>query len=476
MIVTGDAFALDRDTPIVVGSGHSELGALGDYLANRLYPATGFTLPVEISNTPIHGAINLLLDPSDAALGREGYNLQVSREGVVLRGPAPAGVFYGMQTMRQLLPPAIESHTAQAGPWTLPGVTIRDYPRFAWRGAMLDVARHFFGVDDVKRYIDLLAYYKFNRLHLHLTDDQGWRIEIKSWAKLAEFGGRTAVDGAQGGYYTQDEYADLVAYAASRQVMIVPEIDMPGHCNAALASYPELNCSGVAPEPYTGIEVGFSSLCVDEEITYRFIGDVIRELAALTPGPFIHIGGDEARSTPDDEYLRFIQRVQDIVHANGKRMIGWGEIARARLLPTSVVQHWDGTVAAAAADQGAKLILSPAAHTYLDMKYDETTAFGLHWAGYIEVLDAYDWDPGTTLEGVDENDILGVEAPLWSETLLTLRDVEYMALPRMAGIAEIAWSPASERDTSDYVKRLAEHGKRWDEMGVNYYRSPQVPW
>ena len=221
---------------------------------------------------------------SDPALGEEGYELTIAPDGVTITAAGPAGLFYGVQTLRQLLPPQIEQATAQAGPWTLPAGTIRDTPRFEWRGAMLDVARHFFGVADVKRYIDLLAYYKLNRLHLHLSDDQGWRIAINSWPNLAEYGGSTQVGGGAGGYYTQAEYADIVAYAQQRYIMIIPEIDLPGHTNAALASYAELNCNDVAPPLYTGTEVGFSSLCADKAITYTFVDDVMRELAALTPG------------------------------------------------------------------------------------------------------------------------------------------------------------------------------------------------
>lgn len=341
---------------------------------------------------------------------------------------------------------------------------------------MLDVARHFFGVDDVKRYIDLMAYYKLNRFHMHLSDDQGWRLMIDSWPDLATYGGSTAVGDGPGGYYTQAEYADIVAYAQSRYIVVVPEIDMPGHTNAALTSYAELNCDGQAPPLYTGTEVGFSSLCIDKEITFAFVGDVIREITALTPGPYVHIGGDEAHSTSAEDYLRFIERVQRIVQENGKQMVGWGEIARSELLPTSVVQHWHGDFAQMAVQQGAKVIMSPASKAYLDMKYDVSTPLGLNWAGYISVQDAYTWDPATQVDGVSEGDVLGVEAPLWSETLETMADVEYMTFPRLPGYAEIGWSPASGRSWDEYRLRLAAHGPRLAALGVNFYRSPSVPW
>lgn len=327
-------FTLTPASAIVVDPATPELLALGDYLAELLRRPTGFALPVQVSgDAPAANSLTLSLDPATDSLSEEGYELRVAPEGVSLIAPRPAGLFYGVQTVRQLLPATVES-AAQPGPWTLPAGTIRDTPRFGWRGLMLDVSRHFFGVEDVKRLIDLAALYKLNRLHLHLTDDQGWRIEIASWPELTRLGGQTAVGGGPGGYYSQADYSDIVAYAAARHITIVPEIDLPGHTNAALAAYPELNCDGVAPAPYTGTNVGFSSLCLDKEITYRFIDDVIDEVAALTPGDFIHIGGDEAHSTPKDDYVRFIERVEGIVAAHGKRMVGWEEIGQAELEPT----------------------------------------------------------------------------------------------------------------------------------------------
>lgn len=241
---------------------------------------------------------------------------------------------------------------------------------------MLDVSRHFFPVQTVKRCLDLMAYYKMNHLHLHLTDDQGWRIAINAWPNLAAYGGRTEVGGGPGGYYTQAEYADLVAYTQSRYITLVPEIDLPGHTNAALASYAQLNCDEAAPSLYTGTEVGFSSLCIDKDLTYTFVDDVIGELAALTPGPYLHIGGDEASATPKADYIRFIERAQAIVQAHGKFVVGWDEIAQADLLPTSAIQIWHEDQAAALAQRGLKVILSPAQRAYLDMKYDADTPSG----------------------------------------------------------------------------------------------------
>jgi hexosaminidase len=321
-----------------------------------------------------------------------------------------------------------------------------------------------------------MAYYKLNRFHMHLSDDQGWRLAINSWPNLATYGGSTQVGGGSGGYYTQAEYAEIVAYAQSRYITVIPEIDMPGHTNAALASYAELNCDGKAPPLHTGTEVGFSSLCIDKEITFAFVEDVIREIAALTPGPYLHVGGDETHATSAVDYVQFIDRVQAIVQAHGKQMVGWEEIAQSDLLPSSVAQHWHSDQARTAAQQGAKVIMSPASRTYLDMKYDPSTPLGLNWAGTIDVKEAYTWDPATQVSGVSESDVLGVEAALWSETLQTIEDVEFMAFPRLPGCAEIGWSPETGRNWDEYRIRLAAHGPRLTAMGVNFYRSPLVPW
>jgi hexosaminidase len=311
--------------------------------------------------------------------------------------------------------------------------------RFEWRGVMLDVARHFFAPGDVKRFIDAIEPLQLNRLHLHLTDDQGWRLEIESWPKLAEIGGRTAVGGGAGGFYTQAEYRDLVAYAAARGITIVPEIDLPGHVNAALVAYPELAPAGVEAKPYTGIDVGFSSLDAANELTYRFIDDVLREVAALTPGGYIHIGGDEAAATQPAEYAAIVTRALELVRLHGKQPVGWEEIAKVPLPRGTVVQHWqDGDLAREAVRQGARVIMSPATRTYLDMKLDATTRLGLEWAGYVSVRDASRWDPATLIDGVGEEDVLGVEACLWSETLQTYEDIEEMAFPRLVGVAGVA--------------------------------------
>ena len=473
----GSVFSLSPVSSIYVEPANPELTAIGQYLADRIKPATGFPLKV-IGAAGAPPPSNLYLTTLDGhpALGEEGYELTIMHDAVTLSAFKPAGLFRGVQTIRQLFPPSVEAANLQPGPWNLPTGKIRDHPRFAWRGVMLDVARHFFSVEDVERYIDLATFYKLNRFHLHLSDDQGWRLEIKSWPKLATVGGSKAVNQDPGGYYTQADYAAIVAYAKDRYVTVIPEFDMPGHTNAALASYPELNCNDVAPSLYTGIEVGFSSLCTDKEITYRFVEDVIGEVASLTPGPYIHIGGDEAAATQAADYQRFVERVQGIVTSHGKQMVGWGDIASTRLLPSSIAQSWSGEVAARAVPQGAKVIISTASKTYLDMKYDQATPLGLKWAGYVPVETAYAWEPSNQVAGIGEADIQGVEAPLWSETLRTLQDIEYMAFPRLPGIAEIGWSPAAGRQWSEYRQRLSAHGRRMEALGINFYHAPEVPW
>jgi hexosaminidase len=463
------AFTISPGTKILSQKDHPGVSAIANLLSAYLQEVCGYNTSIS-DDSSVQGAgdIQLTLD-GDPGLGEEGYELSITTDAILLRAPYPAGLFYAVQTLRQLLP------VSPSATVSLPAVSIRDTPRFIWRGAMLDVARHFFGVEDVKRYIDLISHYKMNRLHLHLSDDQGWRIEIKSWPRLTEFGGRTQVGGSRGGCYTQEQYKEIVEYARSRYITIVPEIDTPGHTNAALASYAELNSSEEAPALYTGTEVGFSTLWINSEITYRFLDDVIRELAALTPTPYIHIGGDEARSTPEADYKKFIKRFQEIVVAHGKTTVGWNEIGEAELLPGTIAQQWVGAGYENAKRQGAKIILSPANKAYLDMKYDASTPIGLDWAALISVKDAYDWDPGSYMDGLEEADILGLEAPLWTETVVTMKDIEYLSFPRVIGVAELAWSSKGQ-NWEEYRQRLAAHGKRMEAMGINFYKSPDVDW
>jgi hexosaminidase len=475
---TKDAFELKKETVIFIDGDSEDLKRTSEIFAERLRTATGFPLVIEkAKKKKSKGNIYFSLDAKNDQLGNEGYELTVSNDFVQLKANKPEGVFRGVQTLRQLLPPAIEMSTLQQGPWQLPGGTIVDYPTYSFRGSMLDVSRHFFSMDEVKQYIDYIAQYKFNILHLHLSDDQGWRIEIKSWPNLTQHGGKLEVGGGQGGYYTQEQYKELVKYAQDRYITIIPEIDMPGHTNAALASYPELNCDGKARDLYTGTEVGFSTLCTDKDVTYKFIDDVVRELAALTPGPYIHLGGDESHATKKEDYIPFVERVQEIAIKHGKQMIGWEEIAQAKLKPSTIVQYWSNAEhAKEAVKKGAKIIMSPATKVYLDMKYDKSTKLGLEWAARIEIDSSYNWTVSKRVKGITKENILGIEAPLWTETLTNMDEVEYLLFPRLLSVAELGWSPETGRSWDEYKNRLAKQAARFKAMKVDYYPSTQVPW
>ena len=472
----GEAFELSTGTTIYIQES-DELAKVGQYLVNLLKPATGFSLSVQTTTSiPSKGVWLSLID--DQHLGVEGYKLSVNKNLVALQANSPEGVFRGLQTIRQMLPHEIEASTVQQIKWIIPGGEIFDYPEYAFRSSMLDVARHFFSVADVKHYIDLMTAYKMNFFHIHLSDDQGWRIEIKSWPKLTETGAKTQVGGGNGGFFTQEQYKEIIDYAAERYITVIPEIDMPGHTNAALASYAELNCDGKARELYTGTEVGFSSLCVDKEITYKFVNDVIREMAALTPGDYIHIGGDESHSTKKEDYIKFIDRVQDIVVSHGKVLIGWDEVTHAALInDLAVAQYWSSADnAKRAVEKGVSLIISPAKKAYIDMKYDSLTTLGLQWAGFVEVKTGYDWDPTTLEKEISRDNILGIEAPLWTETIGNRTDLQFMVMPRLPGYGEIGWTPSNMPNWDEYKVRLAEHGKRFKIAGINFYSSKQVPW
>jgi hexosaminidase len=489
---SGAPFTLAASAVVVVPAAADDASRdavrVGELLARMLRPPTGFRIPVTATDGPAPAGSVVLRLGGAASLGSEGYELVVGVDSVRLTAATPAGLFHAVQTLRQLFPAGIEADQFLIRPqlpWTVPAGRITDQPRFAHRGAMLDVARHFFTVGEVQQLIDLLALYKLNTLHLHLTDDQGWRIQIDSWPKLTAVGGSTEVAGGPGGFYTKADYAEIVRYAQERFVTVVPEIDMPAHTNAAVVAYPELGCgrdipdtslNAPAPGLYAGIRVGFSALCHDKDATYAFIDDVVRELAAMTPGPSLHLGGDEAQTMTGEQYARFVERVQEIVAKYGKQMIGWDEIGHARLRPGTVAQMWRADTTMAAARQGAKLIISPATKVYLDMKYTPATEIGHRWAAFIELQTAYDWDPVSHFPRVTENDVLGVEAALWTETVRNITGAEYLILPRLPAIAELAWSPSSTHDWERFRTRIAGHAPRWRLMGANFYPSPQVSW
>jgi hexosaminidase len=462
-------FILTVETAV---SAAPELAGLAVHLAELLRRATGFPVPLKAN-----GPIRVLLEESEKDEDQTGggaYRLEVNAAEVTLRAADEEGLFAGIQTIRQLLPEPRNEGDETPEETTLPGGRIDDKPRFPYRGTMLDLARHFYSLDDLKRYIDTIAQLKINHLHLHLTDDQGWRLEIPSWPKLTEVSGGegTGVDGAGPGFLSTADYADLVAYARGRFVTIVPEIDMPGHVNAAQRAYPDLTRDKKPVPQRIDKTVGYSSLAANQEDTYEFVEDVIREVAAMTPGPYLHIGGDEAFSTPPDDYQTFMTRVLPLIGKYGKRAIGWHEMTAVELPDTAIPQYWrieathDGVKNAAA--NGHQVIMSPADHTYLDMKYDEQTKLGLDWAGFLDVRRAYDWDPADRLPGVGEESLLGVEAPLWSETLRSLADVEFMAFPRLAAIAEVAWTPRAAKDWESFRTRLNDFAPRWTAQGVNF--------
>jgi hexosaminidase len=467
---TGHLHLTDRTRITTAAAGRAE----AELLARSLRPATGLPLTVS-GDQPRPGDIALTLTDRGPA---EGYDLEVDASGVRLSAPSRAGLFYGSQTLRQMLPASIERSTATRPPaegWRLPMVTIRDAPRYPWRGAMLDIARHFFDAGEITTYIDQLASYKINRLHLHLTDDQGWRIEIPGWPDLTAVGGRTDIDGGAGGWLTADDYRTITEHAAARHMTVVPEVDVPGHVTAALASYGELNPSG-QPAPLGGLTTyGRSSLDPGLAATARFVTDVFTELAAMTPGPYVHLGGDEAFATSPEGYDTVVAQAVDAIRAGGKTPVGWEEIIEAEPDGEFIVQHWlDPLKAVRSARRGAQVIMSPAGRAYLDQKYDAGTVLGLDWAGLVEVDTAYTWDPSAI--GVDPGAVVGVEAPLWTETVAEPDDLEHLAFPRVLGVAEIGWSDRRDRALADYLRRLAAHGPRMDAQAINFHRSPLVDW
>jgi hexosaminidase len=383
------------------------------------------------------------------------------------------GLRHGAVTLRQLLV------RTTAGLGLRPAFVV-DAPRFAWRGLHLDVARSFVPVPTLERVLDLLAGLKMNVLHLHLTDDQGWRIEVPSRPLLTQVSGGTAVAGGRTGFYTAADWDRIQDHAALRGVVVVPEIDMPGHVNAALHAYGELTPTGEPTEAYDGTDIGFSRLHLDLPATAAFVRDVVRDVAAMTRGPYLHVGGDEALTIERGEYSRLVSAIAEQVRVAGKTLVGWQEIARSPLAPGAVVQLWDdrqdtGPVVDAAW-QGARVVLSPAQRVYLDMKYEAGFPVGADWAGTIGLRDAYDWEPAEFLPGILPGAITGVEAALWSETVHTDEDLFTLLLPRLAAVAEVAWSVPLRRSWPDFAARVARYGPVWDAAGVPWHRTPEVAW
>lgn len=458
-------------------------------LANEIVQRTGHR-PVVASGTAQPGDIVLQRMPDDG----EGYTLRID-DGVRVEG-SESGLFYGIQTLRQLL------RRDGEGTWSLPRAEIVDVPRFAYRGLMLDVARTFFDVDTVKAFIDRAASLKFNRLHLHLTDDQGWRLHIESRPLLTERGAVTAASGRAGGFYTQDDFREIVKYAASRHILVIPEIDLPGHTHAIGLAYPEIveapvmnenlraqaaelgQALPVAGEPYTGWGVGHSSVRIHDDATWDFLRDVLGEVAALTPGPFLHIGGDEAHGTDPADFDAFIERATALVGAFGKTPVTWHEAGSAEVAPGTIGQFWGSTapdervadVTRRFAQRGGAVIMSPSDAAYLDQKYDADFPLGLTWAALIDLETAYGWEPTAIVDGLPAEAVIGVEGPLWTETVETLDDIDQLIFPRAAAIAEIGWSAQDTRDWASFRRRVGELASVWDAAGWGGHRPAEIDW
>ncbi|MCM4153345.1 beta-N-acetylhexosaminidase [Arenibacter sp. N53] len=478
IVATNSAFGLDRNTVIYTSQNTAGFTEVGEFLSEKIKWHTDLDLAVNsTTNTSTERIIFINQSDSTAISSKEGYDLYITQDSIILNAKTAEGAFRGVQTLRQIIPEISNDTLSENKMWLIPTGKITDNPNFEYRGSMLDVARHFFSVEDVKKYIDILAYYKINTLHLHLTDDQGWRIEIKSWPKLTEIGGSTEVGGGPGGFYTQEDYKDIVTYAAKHFITIVPEVDMPGHTNAASVAYPILNGNGKTPKLYTGTQVGFSTFDANKDTVYAFIDDVVREISAITPGPYFHAGGDESHVTKKKDFIHFVSKVDKIVKKYGKRMIGWDEIVHADVDTTAIAQFWANEEnAKIAVEKGLKVILSPGKKAYLDMQYDTLSKYGLHWAGYIPVDTGYVWTPERYVRGISKENILGVEAPLWSETVSNMDELEYLAFPRMIGYSELSWSTEENRNWENYKVRLGNQAPYLDKMNVKYYPSELIEW
>jgi hexosaminidase len=499
---------IPRPAGLTAGSGYLRVGdrteiladaeshAAAALLAALLPPVAGAPRPVgRARSQPGHDTIALAVDGTRSDLGSEGYELTVTPRHATLTGSDPRGVVWGVQTVRQLL--ALD--TGQAA--SLPAVTIRDQPSFAWRGLHLDVVRHFFPVAFLERLLDLMALYKLNTFHWHLTDDQGWRVEVRSRPRLTEVGARRSAtplphdrhqsDGTPySGHYTQDQVRQVVAYAAARGITVVPEIEMPGHALAALASYPELGCRGAGYEVGTSWGIKSEVLCAGRESTFSFLEEVLSEVLELFPSPFIHVGGDECpkqswRACPhcqarraaeglrDEDELQswFIRRMGEWLAARGRRLVGWDEILEGGLAAGATVMSWrgiDGGVAAAAS--GHDVVMSPNTHCYFDYYQSrDTAAEPPAIGGHLPLEQVYDFDPiPAAIAGAHAGHVLGVQGNIWTEYIATPAQVEYMAFPRALALAEVGWTPAARRSAAHFQERLRGHLPLLDRLGVHY--------
>ena len=517
-------FTLTGTSRIVAAPGAGavpELSVAAD-LAAYLRPATGYPLPV-VSGTPRSGDITLKIgDPGTlpASDQAEGYQLDTTTSNATIEAPAAHGLYNGVQTFRQLLPAWINSPKVRPGPWTTPVVAITDYPRYSYRGVLLDIARHYESPSAVEQLISQVAAYKVNVFHLHLSDDQGFRLVINGFPDLTSIGstGSVGTDGRledPGGFWTQDEYKAVVAYAAAHFITVVPEVDSPGHNNAIIMSeYNDTSNPALPADPH-GIDcgqnnppvwdytedVGYSALCPTSPDTWAIMKAIIGQLSAITPGPYYDLGGDEVPTSllSATQYASFINEEAPIVTGDGKTVMGWADIAGQGTQPPagSIAEYWQpaggtspGTeTGREAVAKNMKVVMAPANHTYLDQKYSVTAqssvppSLGMNWAcpQGCDVDSAYNWDPGTFVSGVTDNNVIGVEGDLWSETLSNLSDIDYMAFPRLLALMEVAWSPSVQRSATspayqDFLLRLAAQGARLQAASVNFYPSTEVPW
>jgi hexosaminidase len=484
---------------------------VGRQLAARLRGSTGWELKVATADGPggQPGAIRITSAGADAALGREGYRLEVTPDGVLIAAAEGPGMFYGSQTLLGLLPPRVFSPSKVEGvAWTIPAVRIKDRPRFPWRGLMLDVSRHFFNKEEVKNFLDLMAQHKFNIFQFHLTDDQGWRIEIKRYPKLTQQGAwRNGIgwgldpkagtaygpDGRYGGFYTQDDIRELVSYAQARYITIVPEIEMPGHSQAAINAYPELSCFG-APQKKGAAPLLISNYCPGNDAAFDFLQNVLREVTGLFPGKYIHVGGDEVdkrdwarcpkcQARIKQEGLRdanelqsyFIKRMERFINSQGRTLIGWDEILEGGLAPNATVMSWRNVQSAvAAAGAGHDVVMTPTSHCYLDF-YQAASGEPLaaSWGPMLPLERVYSFEPLPA--GIPANKaqhILGADGNLWTELFPNYARVQYMAYPRACAIAELTWTDAKQKNWADFRRRLESQLQRLQAQGV-HYRAPR---
>ncbi|MBA6152801.1 beta-N-acetylhexosaminidase [Gelidibacter maritimus] len=493
-------FLVDASTTIV---GDETLSNEGNFLAELLSMTLGTNIQFSLQNAK--GDIVLEIDP--AIENEEGYELYVDYDKIRISGKNSTGVFYGIQTLRQLIPLANGAAADDGKELTIPAVVIKDHPQFVYRGMHLDVARHFFPVAFVKKYIDLIAMHKMNTFHWHLTEDQGWRIEIKKYPKLTEIGAirkETVIeknfdpyiaDGIPyGGFYTQEEIKDVVAYAQTKHVTIIPEIDLPGHSRAAIAAYPELGNTGEQYEVATTWGV-FEEIYAPTETTFNFLEDVLTEVMALFPSEYIHIGGDEApkkqweesryaqelmkkEGLKDEDELQsyFIKRVEKFVNSKGRKIIGWDEIIEGGLAPNAAVMFWRSWTGEdeiiEAAKNGHNIIMTPASHVYFDayqVPEEDHAKEKFAIGGFTSVEKVYGLNiiPEALPEEFHKY-ILGAQANLWSEYIKTSEHAEYMVLPRMTALSEVVWSSEEQKDWSDFKVRLDKMREQYDALGLNY--------